>query len=183
MHVITRQEEPHDIPKIADVIRKAFKGVGHSDHREHLMVDRLRNSAAFVPELSILAESSHGIVGHIMLTKVLIRNSASFSVSLALAPLSVLPEFQRQGIGRTLIVEAHRRAKQLGFQTVIVRGHADYYPKFGYERMKDHDIRLPFDVHESNCMVASLLDGEFPQLSGVVEYPPEFMEQNPFITR
>jgi predicted N-acetyltransferase YhbS len=79
----------------------------------------LRASNAFIPELSIVAETEGKIVGHILLTKIKIRNDStefdSLALALALAPVSVLPELQGKGIGRKLILEAHKKAKELGF--------------------------------------------------------------------
>lgn len=106
----------------------------HSDHQEQFLVERLRKSDAFIPELSLVAEDEKGtIAGHILLTKLSIENDSETYESLALAPVSVKPEFQNQGIGGQLIREGHRVAQRLGYQSVILIGHENYYPKFGYK--------------------------------------------------
>ena len=86
-----RQEEIKDYKIVYSVIKKAFSCAQHTDGNEHNLVDALRSSKAFIPELSLVAEINGKIVGHIMFTKANIDNN----VVLALAPLSVLPEYQK----------------------------------------------------------------------------------------
>lgn len=88
-----RQERPEDVPSVKALIESAFKDVAESDHKEHLLVERLRHSEAFIPELSLVAESPKGeIVGHVLLTRVRIVSAAGEEfLSLGMAPLSVLP--------------------------------------------------------------------------------------------
>ncbi|MEO7714877.1 MAG: N-acetyltransferase [Capsulimonas sp.] len=176
MQVIIRQENPEDRPAVAEMIKSAYQDVGYSNHREQFMVERLRKSDAFIPRLSLVAEVDHEIAGHIMLTKILIHNQEQSMVSLALAPLSVAPEFQGKGVGGKLVAEAHRLAKELGYRSVIVLGPAKYYPRFGYELTKKHGIELPIDVREENCMVISLVENGWSELTGRVEYSKEFFE-------
>lgn len=90
MTVRIRQEKIEDIPLIHDLIGQAFESVLESDHKEPFLVDRLRGSEAFVPQLSLVAETVNGvIVGYILLTEVEIVSQNSASVSLAVAPLAV----------------------------------------------------------------------------------------------
>jgi len=176
MDIRLRQEYPGDYPAVAKMIESAYKNVGYSNHRERFMVERLRGSEAFIPELSLVAEVGHEIVGHIMLTRIVIRNQQTATVSLSLAPLSVAPEFQGKGIGSQLVLEAHRIAKKLGYHSVTVLGHANYYPRFGYEPMEKYGIRAPFDIRAENCMIVALIEGSLAGARGQVEYPPEFLE-------
>ncbi len=176
MNIILRQENSTDYPAVAEMIKSSYKDVGYSNHREQFMVERLRNSEAFIPQLSLVAEADHEIVGHIMLTRIFIHNQKQSIVSLSLAPLSVAPEFQGKGVGSKLVAEAHRLAKELGYQSVVVLGHPKYYPKFGYEPMKKYGIELPFDIREENRMIISLTENGLSDVTGKVEYPPEFLE-------
>lgn len=122
MEIQIRKERPEDRQQVYDLVRSAFENVEESDHTEHLLVERLRMSDAFIPELSLVAvirdgnnSSAEMTVGHILLTKIEIVASDGRSwPSLAVAPLSVLPGFQRMGIGGMLIREAHRKAAALG---------------------------------------------------------------------
>lgn len=173
--ITIRVEGPEDAALITDVIKRAYQDVPYSDQREYLMVSRLRGGRGYIRELSLLAEVNGQAVGHVLLTAVIIRGPRSTAASLALAPLSVVPEFQRQGVGRRLVAEAHRRARGLGFGSVIVIGPSAYYPRFGYEPLDRYPITLPFAVPERNRMIAALTPDGLAGVSGMVEYAPEWM--------
>ena len=176
MSILVRQELPGDARAISEVIRSAYERIPFSNHREHLMVDRLRFSRAFIPQLSLVAEMEGKIAGHLLLTRITIREGEKSTPSLSLAPLSVGPGFQRQGVGSALIHEAHRRARQLGFQSIIVVGITGYYQKFGYVPLALYPVRVPFEVPPENCAVVSLCEEGLSELRGVIEYAPEWME-------
>ncbi|MBD1420828.1 GNAT family N-acetyltransferase [Sphingobacterium chuzhouense] len=175
MNVKIRKEEKEDFKTVFELIQKSFETEELSDHKEHYLVERLRNSDAFVPELSLIAEVNNQIVGYILLTKIKIEDDAKNSyTSLALAPVAVLPEVQGKGIGGKLIEAAHKKARELGFGSVILLGHENYYPKFGYKLTKEFGIKLPFDVPEANCMAIELTEGSLQNVNGIVHYPKEF---------
>lgn len=173
--IIIRTETASDFAAVSDVVRQAFGPLTESDHKEHLLVGRLRRSKAFIPELSLVAETQGGkIIGHILLTRIHIISQERRSESLAVAPVSVLPDYQRQGTGSALIREAHLRATALGFHSAVLLGHPDYYPRFGYEPASRFGIRFPFDAPEECCMAIELVPGGLTDVSGVVEYDPAF---------
>ena len=175
--ITIRQEKPDDFNEVFSLIEKAFKPIQLSDHKEQFLVERLRKSSAFVPELSMVAEAANKIVGHILLTKIKIRNGQNEFDSLALAPVSVLPEIQGAGVGKMLIIQAHKEARALGYKSIVLLGHDKYYPKFGYELAENFGIKLPFDVPKENCMAIELTKGGLNGVRGVVEYPKEFYGQ------
>ena len=177
MSIIIRQEEPHDFEALFGLIRQAFGGDEHSEHRERFLVERLRNSDAFVPELSLVAETGGTLAGHILLTKVkIVSDCAEEAGSLALAPVAVLPAYQGNGIGGRLIRAAHEKAREMGFGSVILLGHPAFYPKFGYRPLKEFGIKLPFDVPDECCMAIELTEGALCNISGTVRYPDPFFE-------
>lgn len=176
MNLTLRKEDFNDFVPVFNLIKKAFESGKMTDHKEQFLVERLRKSDAFVPELSIVAEIENKIVGHIMLTKLKIKNEQIAFDSLALAPVSVLPEYQGKGIGGILIKEAHKRAKELGHKSVVLLGHEKYYPRFGYKQSDNFGIELPFDVPKENCMVIELIENGLKGVNGIVEYPKEFNE-------
>lgn len=147
-----------------------------SDHKEQFLVERLRKSSAFIPELSLVAEIGNKIVGHILLTKLKIKNDQNEFDSLALAPVSVLQEYQGKGVGKMLIEQAHKEAKRLGYKSIVLLGHEKYYPRFGYQQADKFGIKLPFEVPKENCMVIELMEGGLNGVRGTVEYPKEFNE-------
>ena len=164
-----RKEKMEDYNSIYAVVKAAFDNAEHADGNEQDLVDALRKSAAFIPELSLVARLDGRIAGHILFTKARIGKTTQ----LALAPLSVLPLFQRQGIGTVLIQEGHRIAKELGYAYSIVLGSETYYPRLGYVPASRYGIRPPFEVPDTNFM-AFPLRIPAPQISGVLEYAPEF---------
>lgn len=155
MEIKIRQEHPSDYNDVAEIIEEAFRNEQYSDQKEYVLVEKLRNSKSFIPELSLVAENNGSLVGHILLSKIKIKNAAKVSLSLALAHVSVHPNFQGNGIGSKLILESHKLAKTLGFKSIVLLGHKDYYPKFGYQKASVFRIKLPFDVPEENCMQLS----------------------------
>ena len=172
--VYIRQEENDDFKEVFSLIEKAFKTEQFSDHKEQFLVERLRKSEVFIPEISMVAEIDEKIVGHILVIKLKIKNKTNEFDSLALAPVSVLPEYQNKGIGGKLIMEAHKKAKELGHKSIVLLGHEKYYPRFGYEQADKYGIELPFEVPKENCMVIELIENGLNGVSGTVEYPKEF---------
>ena len=116
--MIIRKEHPNESQAIATLVKKAFERAEHADGNEHELVEALRNSDAYLPALSLVAETEGLIAGHILFTRAFVGDTAV----LALAPLSVLPAYQRQGIGAALIQEGHRIAKELGYGYSVVLG-------------------------------------------------------------
>lgn len=171
-----RQEETKDFNAVFELVKSAFENEEFSDHKEQFLVERLRKSESFVPELSLVAEIEDQIVGYILLTKIEIVNTDFRKTSLALAPVAVLKNFRGRGIGGELIEKAHAKARELGFDSIVLLGHETYYPKFGYEKTVKYGIKLPFDVPEANCMLIELKENALKGISGIVEYPKEFYE-------
>lgn len=172
--ITIRQEEETDHQKVFQVVEEAFRDMEHSDHQEHFLVKRLRKSDAFIPELSIVAEIDDEIAGHILFTKIKIINGSESFESLALAPVSVKLKFQNQGIGRQLIIYGHFIAKELGYQSVVLIGHENYYPKFGYQKTSNFGISFSFDIPEENGMAIELVRDGLKNIKGIVKYPKEF---------
>lgn len=135
-------------------------------------MNRLRKSEAFIPELSLVAEIDGKIVGQVLFSKIKVGDT----VQVALAPVSVLPEYQGKGIGGMLIKEGHSIAKNLGYEFSILLGHPTYYPKFGYLPASGFGIKAPFDVPDEAFMAINL-KGLDTKLNGMVEYAKEFFEQ------
>ena len=167
--MIIRQEKTGDIDAVHEVVRQAFEKALHTNHDEHNLVNRLRESEAFIPELSLVAEENGRIVGHILFTKLNVGDT----VQLGLAPLAVLPQWQGKGIGGKLIEAGHAKAKELGFDYSILVGHESYYPRFGYFPASCIGVTAPFDVPDENLMAFSL-QGKNTPLDGMLEYPAEF---------
>ncbi|MED1863829.1 N-acetyltransferase [Fictibacillus nanhaiensis] len=177
MDLKIRIELTQDYKKSEEVVRSAFESEAFSDKKEHILVNRIRKTEAFVPELSLVAENEEQeIIGHVLLSKVKIVNDEQVIQSLALAPVSVVPEYQNKGIGSQLIKAALTSAKNLGYQSVIVLGHQDYYPKFGFKRASTWGIKAPFDVSDEVFMAIELHEDSLADVNGVVHYSEAFSE-------
>jgi putative acetyltransferase len=164
-----RPEGPEDRKAVFDVNQAAF---GQDD--EARLVDALRRSPAYIPELSLVAVEDSRIVGHILFTRIKLRGSERAFDALALAPMAVLPGYQRRGIGSALVERGLEIARDLGHRVVIVVGHPDYYPRFGFVLAGPLGIRAPFDVPGEAFMALALSPGALAGVQGLVEYPPEF---------
>lgn len=167
--MVIRREAAQDRSAVESLVKIAFETAEHADGNEHELVNALREGKAYLPELSLVAEVDETLVGHIMFTKAKVGDATV----LALAPLSVLPEYQRQGVGTALIQEGHRIAGTLGYGYSIVLGSAAYYPRMGYLPADAFGIKAPFDVPRENFMACRLTDSA-PAIHGVVRYAEEF---------
>ena len=162
----TRTETTYDIPTIREINIAAFPTTGEAD-----LVDALRaDPSAWINGLSMVAAApDHTLVGHALLTRCHVGGSSA----LALAPCAVLPSAQRSGAGSAAIRAALDTARAMGENLVVVLGHADYYPRFGFTPASRFDVRAPFEVPDE-AMMAMTLDHTRPVPTGTIEYPAAF---------
>lgn len=170
-----RKETPEDYAWVIELTEKAFETMEFSDHTEGELVNKLRKSQIFIDQLSLVAELDGQVIGHILYTPLLIKNETEQFESLSLAPVSVLPQYQNQGIGSQLIRAGHQKAKEMGFKSVVVFGHPDYYPRFGFKPASLWGIKSPIPLPSDDVFMAlELVDGSLSGVSGTVVFPPEF---------
>jgi putative acetyltransferase len=138
---------------------------------EAKLVDALREDAeAWLPGLSYVAEAPDGTVAAYAL---ITRCRVDEVPALALAPVAVLPAQQRRGAGAAVVRAALEAARARGERLVLVLGHPEYYPRFGFVRASEYGIRPGFDVPDE-AMMALILDGARPVASGTIRYPAAF---------
>ena len=113
-------------------------------------------------------------VGHILFSSVIIQCRGRNVRALALAPMAVLPEVQRRGIGSQLVEKGLECCRTFGHQIVIVVGHPDYYPRFGFSSARAKGLEVPFPVPDEAFMVLELTQGALDNISGMVVYPAPF---------
>ena len=170
MDITIRTEEEKDYKRIDKINKLAFQ-----QEDESILIEKIRKGENFIPELSLVAEIDNKIVGHILFSKIKIIGSSVFE-SLALAPMAVIPDFQKKGIGVALINKGMKKAKEMGFDSIIVLGHNEYYPKFGFLRASKWNIKCPFEVPDEAFMAIELTEKALGGKSGTVKYPDEFIE-------
>lgn len=167
--MLIRQETSADYEAVYDLIKDAFATAEHTDGAEQDLVVALRKSKAFIPELSIVAEIDGELAGHILFTKVKVGDGEA----LALAPLSVKPKYQRQGVGTALIAEGHEIAAELGYPYSLVLGSKTYYSKAGYVPAAQLGIETP-EGFPADCYMAVKLKENAKPICGPVKYAKEF---------
>lgn len=172
MKVIISPETPQDQSAIYSINAAAF-----GQENESRLIDLLRGSEHFIPELSLVARADGGPVGHILFTKLKIAGPEGVTYpSLALAPMAVLPSLQQSGIGSQLVRTGLQRATELGYSSVIVLGHPRYYPKFGFAPASRWGITTAYEVPDEAFMAIELKPGALEGRAGAVVYPDAFGE-------
>ena len=167
--MIIREEQSGDLAAIRRVILEAFDGPAEAD-----LVEKLRANGKF--RLSLVAELDGQVVGHILFTVVSIEDADPCPRTLGLAPLAVLSEFQRKGIGSALMHSSLERCREMGHDAIVVVGHSEYYPKFGFLPASRYGLRCEYDVPEDVFMALELRSGALQGTRGLVRYQPEFSE-------
>jgi putative acetyltransferase len=175
--LVIRPERPADFDRIRDVVAAAFGSDVEAD-----LVDRIRASAEFVPQMALVAERVDQpvaqIVGHVMISGAVIRHAAGERRIVMLSPLAVAPDHQRLGIGGALVRSATALADHFGEPLVVLEGSPLYYPRFGFEPAARYGITIdlpdwaPPDA--AQVLLLSGYDGTDPTLRGTVVYPPAF---------
>jgi len=167
--LLIRPELKGDYEKITGLNDFAFGQKG-----EGRLVETLRRNPLFIKGLSLVALLEGNLVGHILFFPVLIRDGQKVFRSLALAPMAVLPGYQCKGIGTALVNTGIDEAREGKHRSVIVLGHREYYPRFGFRPAIHYGIIPPFNVPSDVFFAIELLPGGLEGVSGIVEYPPEF---------
>lgn len=161
-----RPEAPDDEPGVGRVLTSAFP-----TEAEATLVAGLRKSAS--PIVSLVAEEAGMVVGYIMFSPVRFPAAAGLQI-MGLTPMAVVPERQKQGIGSALVRHGLEHCRRLGTGAVVVLGHAEYYPRFGFVAATTKGIRSQYDVPQEAFMVLELTSGCLDGRRGTVKYHPAF---------
>lgn len=165
--IVVRPEEAKDRKAVRLVNEQAF---GRID--EARLVQALRDRQKVI--LSLVAEVDGRVVGHLLFSPMTVDSeSGSFKVA-ALGPMAVLPGYQRRGIGSQLIRQGLDRLRRAGYAAVIVLGHSDYYPRFGFAPASRYGISCPYDAPDDSFMALELQPGSLSGHAGRAVYQPEF---------
>ena len=164
--IYVREETAADIDVVREINELAFGQPGEAG-----LVDKLRESCTEV--LSLVAIQDDHIVGHILFSPVTIESDGREVVGIGLGPMAVRPEYQNRGIGTALVREGLARLKAQGCDFVVVLGHPQYYPRFGFVPAGRYGIRCEWEVPDEVFMIQVFSK---TILSGLARYRPEFSE-------
>lgn len=168
--ITIREENKNDLVTIKKINDKAF-----GQPQEGNVIDKIRESDSLV--LSLVAEIDNNIVGHIFYSTAEIECNNERIAGMGLAPMAVLPEYQKQGIGKRLINESLNILKKKPVPFIIVLGHEDYYPKFGFEIASKYGIKCQWDGVPDEAFMIMILDKEkMSNIHGVAKYRDEWNE-------
>jgi putative acetyltransferase len=164
MHI--RADEERDWTAVRAVNESAFERSAEAD-----LVSALREQAK--PVVSLVAEEGDSIIGHIMFSPMVLPEHPGLKF-MGLAPMAVVPKRQRQGVGSSLVHAGLETCRTLGFGAVVVLGHPEYYPRFGFSPAAEYGISCEYDVPDEVFMIVELQPGFLHGVSGKVKYHAAF---------
>lgn len=165
--IFIRHEKPKDTKAIRSLLQQAF---GRPDEAD--LVDTLRERGKFT--LSLVAVQGTDVLGHISFSPVTMESDRETPKAVGLAPLAVLPPYQRTGIGSKLVLAGLEECGRAGHEVVVVIGDPAYYRRFGFSPAKPLGLHCEFDVPDDVFMVMGLSEGLLKGTEGTVKYQPEF---------
>lgn len=179
LRVRIRPEQPGDEPAIHELTSQAFASSEYGYHGEAELVEKLRANGAAAISLVAEADSTNHLIGHILFSPAVIEWKDHQSKGFGLAPMSVLPEFQRMGIGSQLITAGFEVATARDGDFVIVLGHPEYYPKFGFTPASQYRVSCQFeDIPDEAFLIRWLGQPDSNDEPGVAWYHPVFSTPN-----
>ena len=165
--MLIRKEKTEDIEKIREINFQAFETEAEAN-----LVDKLRRSGMSL--ISLVAEVKGEIVGHILFSPVKLAGNKSDLKIAGLAPMAVKPDSQNQGIGTALVKSGLIHCKSEGYQAVVVLGHPDYYPEFGFVPSSKYGIKSEYDIPDEVFMIKELENDALTDCTGTVKYHEAF---------
>ncbi len=171
LDVKIRQEFAADSAEVLEVVRLAF---GRSV--ESQLVKKFRQNPDYVPELSLVAEFEGRVIGHILFFPVEVKVDGEALQTLVLAPLSVDPSYQRRGVGGELVNAGLAVVKQRGYSSVLVVGHPDYYPRFGFRRANEWGLQMKEANPPEAFMAIEFIEGGLKRCKESFHFPMELFD-------
>jgi len=167
MQITLRPEQPADFRETENLTREAFWNYYVPGCDEHYLLHVMRDSAAFVPELDIVAVHDGKIVGNAVYAKSLIKmDDGNECETLGLGPISVLPAYQSQGIGGRLIAHTKQIAHDMGYRAILLYGDPLYYSRHGFVAAESFDIRTSDNMYAEPLQVCELYEHALSGVTG-----------------
>ena len=168
--ITIRPEKTMDYSAIFKINQLAFR----NRTAEALLIEAVRESESFNSNLSLVAEKQGELIGHILFSEIYLQTQDEKLMALALAPMAVLPQYQRQGIGSSLVRKGLEASKEAGYKIVIVLGHPNFYPRFGFLAELALPLKCPYGDCGEAWMALELIPESLKGVRGEVVYPPAF---------
>ncbi len=167
MNINIRRETEKDYREVENITREAFWDLHMPGCDEHLLAHKLRKVPAFIPELDFVATIDDRIIGNIMYSraKVIDENNTEYDL-LTFGPLTVSPEYQKQGVGTLLVKHTLKIAKDMGFKGVVIYGSEFYYHRFGFQNADKFKISTSDGENFEQFMALELFSGALDGISG-----------------
>lgn len=166
-----RQESAADSAEVLEVIQLAFERIAESQ-----LVEKFRQNPNYVPELSLVAEYEGHVIGHILFFPIEIKVDGEALQTLVLAPLSVHPSYQRRGVGSELAKAGLTTAKKRGYRSVLVVGHPNYYPRFGFRRASEWGLKMKEADPPEAFMAIEFIEGGLKKSRESFRFPMELFD-------
>lgn len=166
--MMIRLEKAEDHEAVQEVNLKAFP-----TDVEATLVEKLRSSMNII---SLVAVHEDKVVGHVLFSPLTIETDEETFPAVILAPVAVLPEYQKQGVGSKLIENGIIECRNQGHSIITLVGHPEYYPRFGFKPAEKYGIQHPFEVPENVFMVYELVPDALNRVKGVLRYSNAFEE-------
>jgi putative acetyltransferase len=175
MNLIIRNENANDYRIVEELTREAFWNIHTPGCDEHFILHNLRNSKDFIPELTFIAQNAEKIVGHVAYSHGIVRDeSGAENEIISFGPLSVLPNYQKQGVGSTLVNHTINLARAKGYSAICIYGDPRYYSRFGFRCAEKYEIKTADNKFAVALQVLELKAGALRSISG------KFIESHAF---
>jgi predicted N-acetyltransferase YhbS len=165
-NIFLRLEEEKDYIVFENLTREAFWNIYRPGCDEHLLIHNMRNAREFIKELDYVAIYNNEIAGNIVYAKAKIINEIREYEVLTFGPLSVLPAYQKIGIGKQLIEHTIKKSKEMGFNAIIIYGNPKYYERFGFKSSKEYKITDMEGNFNDALMVLELYSKALENING-----------------
>ena len=175
INLTIRNEKEDDYRAVEELVREAFWNLYVPGCNEHFVLHNLRKSRDFIPELDFVAERGGQILGQIAYSRGTIRSMQDSEMEVtSFGPVSVLPAFQKQGIGSALIIHTIKLAREMGFPAICIYGDPRYYSRFGFRCAEKYEIKTADGKFAVALQVLELVQGVLRNVAGI------FLESSTF---
>jgi len=175
MDINMRCEKPEDYRKVEEATREAFWNLYFPGCNEHVSIHKLRQSDDFIPELTCVLEADGEIIGSIFYShsKIVSADGLEYPV-ITFGPVSIIPRFHRQGLGRKLITHTIEEARKQGHRAIMILGYPYHYRPYGFTRGKKYGISLPDGKFYTGLQVLPLYEGALEGINGQAVFSDAF---------